>query len=70
MDSDAKYAAVFNWDDGATIDTGVDWPSLKRPEACVLRDLWPRENVGTIEGSYRFCVEPHGSGLYKLSPAR
>ena len=70
MDSDSKYVAVFNRGDGATIDIGVDWPSLKRPETCVLRHLWAREDVGTIEGSYRFRVEPHGSGFYKLSPTR
>ena len=70
VDSDAKYVGVFNWGDGGAIDIRVDWRALGLPERCVLRDLWERKDVGTIEGGYAFRVEPHGSGLYKVSPAK
>ncbi len=70
VDSDAKYVAVFNWGDGGAIDIRVDWRALKLPERCVLRDLWERKDVGTIRGGYTFRVEPHGSGLYKVSPSK
>jgi alpha-galactosidase len=68
--SDAKYVAVFNVGDKEPIDIRVDWRALKMPETCVLRDLWERKDVGTIQSGYTFRVEPHGSGLYKLSPVR
>jgi hypothetical protein len=68
VDSDARYVAVFNWGDGEAIDIRVDWQSLKLPQACALRDLWEHKDLGTIQGGYTFRVEPHGSGLYKVSP--
>ncbi len=68
VDSDAKYIAVFNVGDKGTADIRVDWRSLKLPDACVLRDLWERKDIGTIQGGHTFHIEPHGSGLYKLSP--
>jgi hypothetical protein len=68
VDSNAKYVAVFNWGDEGPIDIRVDWPALKLPETCLLRDLWARKDVGVIKGGYTFRVEPHGSGLYKVTP--
>ncbi len=70
VDSDAKYVAVFNVGDCEPIDVRVDWGALKLPETCLLRDLWERKDVGAIEGGYTFRVEAHGSGLYRVSPAR
>jgi hypothetical protein len=70
VDSDAKYVAVFNVGDREPIDVRVDWGALKLPETCLLRDLWERKDVGAIEGGYTFRVEAHGSGLYRVSPAR
>jgi len=65
--STAKYLAVFNL--GANpAGIRVDWPSLKLPESCALRDLWQRKDIGTTQTGYTFQVPPHGSGLYKLTP--
>jgi hypothetical protein len=66
--SPARYVAVFNVGDRGPIDVRVDWPALGLPAKCALRDLWERKDVGTIEGGYTFQVEPHGSGLYRVSP--
>jgi len=68
--SDAKYVAVFNVGDRRPIDIRVNWGALKLPAKCVVRDLWERKDIGTIEGGHTFRVAPHASGLYKLSPMR
>jgi len=66
----AKYFAVFNVGDHASIDIRVDWPALGMPPECTLRDLWQRADVSKIRGGYTFHVAPHASGLYKLTPAK
>ena len=68
--SDAKYVAVFNVSDEKLTQIRVDWPALKLPKKCTLRDLWAHKDLGTVEGGYTFTVEPHASGLYKLTPPR
>ena len=68
--SKAKYVAVFNVGDRESIDIRVDWPALKLPESCELRNLWEHKDMGTIKGGYTFHISPHASGLYKVSPAR
>jgi hypothetical protein len=68
--SNAKYLAVFNAGDAKPTQIRVDWPALKLPKKCTLRDLWAHKDLGTIEGGYTFTVEPHASGLYKLTPMK
>jgi hypothetical protein len=68
--SDARYVAVFNVGDREPIDIRVNWPALGLSETCVLRNLWERKDVGTIRGGHTFRVPPHGSGLYRLTPAQ
>ena len=68
--ADEKYVAVFNVGEAGPIDVRVAWAALKLPERCVLRDLWAREDIGAIAGGYTFRVEPHGSGIYKIKPAK
>jgi alpha-galactosidase len=68
--SNAKYVAVFNVCDARPIDIRVDWGAVGMPANCVLRDLWERKDVGTIQGGYTFRVAPHASGLYKLTRAK
>jgi alpha-galactosidase len=65
----ATYLAVFNVGDGKPIDIRVDWPSLKLPMKCRLRDLWERKDLGRFEGGYTFRIAPHAAGLYKVSRA-
>lgn len=68
-DSGAKYVGVFNVGERDQ-DIRIQWPELGLPQACVLRDLWDRRDLGEIRGGYTFHVAPHASGLYKLTPAR
>jgi hypothetical protein len=68
--SDAKYVAVFNVSDAKPTQIRVDWPALKLPTKCTLRDLWEHKDLGTVEGGYTFDVGPHASGLFKLTPVK
>ena len=63
----ARYFAVFSVADRDAVDIRVDWV-LGASAAYVLRDVWKREDVGTVQDGYTFHVAPHGSGIYKLSP--
>jgi len=68
--ADEKYVAVFNVGEAGPIDIRVEWAALKLPERCVLRDLWERKDIGTIQGGYTFRVKPHGSGIYRIKGAQ
>jgi hypothetical protein len=35
---------------------------------CRLRDLWQREDLGTVEGEIAPRIPWHGAALYRLSP--
>lgn len=64
-----KYLGVFNAGERAgTIR--VDWGALKMPAKCEVRDLWTKQDLGTIEGGHGFQLAPHASGLYRLKAAR
>ena len=65
-----KYVAVFNVGEAGPIDVRVAWAALKLPERCVVRDLWTRKDIGAIPGGYTFRAGPHGSGIYKIKPAK
>jgi alpha-galactosidase len=66
----SRYVAVFNVGDRGPAKVRVNWGAVKMPEKCVLRDLWERKDIGTIEGGYTFEIPPHGSGLFKLTPVK
>jgi hypothetical protein len=65
--SPAKYLAVFNVGDQRPIDIRVEWRALGLPARCMLRDLWEKKDLGTIDNGYAFRVAPHASGLYRLT---
>jgi alpha-galactosidase len=65
--SKARYVAVFNLGAANPIEIHVDWGAIGMPNRCLLRDLWERKDVGTIDTGYTFRVAPHGAGLYKLT---
>lgn len=68
-DGKGRYLGVFNTGDrpGAI---HVDWGALKLPARCVLRDLWQKKDVGTVDGGYTFRLAPHASGLFRVSAAQ
>jgi hypothetical protein len=68
-DAKERYLGVFNAGERpATIR--VDWGALKLPEQCTLRDLWQKQDVGTVAAGYTFRLAPHASGLYKVRAAQ
>jgi hypothetical protein len=67
-DANEKYLAVFNTGERAGM-VRVDWGALKLPDSCVLRDLWQKQDVGTIATGYTFRIAPHASGLYRVRSA-
>ena len=66
---DTKYLGVFNTGDRPG-DIRVDWGSLKLPEECLLRDLWQKKDLGKVAAGYTFRLPPHGSGLFRITPAK
>ena len=65
--SNAKYVAVFNLG-AAPAAIRVDWPALKLPELCAVRDLWQKKDLGEIRTGTTVQLPSHGSVLYKLTP--
>ena len=65
--SGARYFAVFNVDDRGPIDIQVDWQALKMPAHCALRDVWEHKDMGAVQNGHSFHLEPHASGIYKLT---
>jgi hypothetical protein len=68
-DGKSKYLGVFNVGDKAPEDIRVNWAPLGLPATCVVRDLWEKKEIGKFPEGRAFQVPPHGSGLYKLTPA-
>ncbi|HWD39934.1 MAG TPA: glycoside hydrolase family 27 protein [Fimbriimonas sp.] len=65
----SKYLALFNTTDSAqtvTIDS-LDIGSLR---VMSVRDLWARQDIGRHVESFGAALEPHGAGLYRLSPLK
>jgi len=63
----AKYVGVFNVGERDQ-EIRIQWPELGLPEACAVRDLWERKDMGAIRGGNTFHLAPHASGLYKVTP--
>ena len=38
--------------------------------ACKVRDLWKRQEVGTITGEFAPMIRYHGAGLYRIGPVK
>jgi alpha-galactosidase len=68
--SQAKYIAVFNVGDTSDEQTRIAWSDLGLGGTCDVRDLWARKEVGRATDGTTVAVKPHGSVLYKVTPAR
>jgi alpha-galactosidase len=66
--SRAKYVAVFNLGDTADEQVRINWADVGLGGTCVVRDLWVRKDIGTIDTGSTFQVKPHGAALYRLTP--
>ena len=69
-DSGAKYVAVFNLGDTADEQVRINWADVGLGEKCMVRDLWGRKDIGTIEDGQVFRVKPHAAALYRLTPVQ
>ena len=72
--SDAKYLAVFNAADkpqdttAATAPVSVSLQDLGFTGACKVADLWKKQSLGTVTGSFAPEIAFHGAGLYRVEP--
>lgn len=65
----AHYLAVFNRSESAAM-VRYEWKDLGLSgKTYKLRDLWERKDIG-VTGALTATLPPHGSLLYRLSPAR
>ena len=65
----AKYFALFNTGD-APAEVSVSWKELGLDGRYDVRDLWEKRSLGSFEDHVAERINPHGAGLYRLSPAR
>jgi hypothetical protein len=69
-ESEDKYVAFFS-----TNDTGISEISVSLAEFGVsgnysVKDLWTKEDKGTVADEFTVSVEPHASVLLKFSKAK
>ena len=65
-----KYLAVFNLDDQAATEVTVSWSELGLGKKCAVRDLWEKKDLGVVDAAFAPKIEPHGAGLYRITPER
>jgi hypothetical protein len=65
-----RYLAVFNLADQQPADVRVEWKDLNISGSVRVRDLWTHTDLGSSADGRAFHLPPHGSGLYRLTPAR
>ncbi|GAA5483099.1 NPCBM/NEW2 domain-containing protein [Haloferula sargassicola] len=51
-------------------EVGVDLSEIGISSKALVRDLWARENLGTVEGRFEKTIPLHGAGLYRLRPVK
>lgn len=59
------YLALFNRG-GAACEMSVQTEQLELPAALTVRDLWAREELGTVAGCVSAGIPAHGAKLYRL----
>ena len=63
-----EYLAVFNLDDQSTAEVTVRWSELGLGRTCAVRDLWEKKNLGVVDAEFAPRIEPHGAGLFRITP--
>lgn len=67
---DDKYLAVFNLDDQSSAEVTVKWSELGVGKKCAVHDLWEKKDLGVVNAEFAPKIEPHGAGLYRITPVR
>ncbi|MGH9395270.1 MAG: glycoside hydrolase family 27 protein [Terriglobia bacterium] len=65
----AKYVALFNVGEQPR-RIAVTWQRLGVIGNITVRDLWQRKDLGTYNKQFATMINPHGAGLFKLTPGR
>ncbi|MDB5010415.1 MAG: Alpha-galactosidase, partial [Mucilaginibacter sp.] len=64
-----KYVALFNTADQPDAEKiTLQLSQLGFSNSCKVRDLWNKSNIGQFESEFSAYINPHGAGLYKISP--
>ena len=66
-DSDDRYLAIFNLGDDGKTSIEVKFEDLGIRNQVSIRDLWKQEDIGSFSYEFAIEIEPHGSGLYRIS---
>ena len=63
------YVALFNGkSDVAPSEVSVSFADLGIKGSAKVRDLWSRQDLGTVTDSFSKTLPCHGAGLYRVSP--
>jgi len=65
-----KYVAFFNINDAGTSEISVTLAELGIPGSCSVKDLWSKEDKGTVTDKFSVSVEPHSSVLVRFSKVK
>ncbi len=68
-DSKDIYFAFFNLNDSES-DISLQFKMLTNSTDCKIRDIWVRKDLGKFSGSFTRTINPHGAGIYKLTPVK
>jgi hypothetical protein len=64
-----KYLAVFNLDDQIPAEVSVRISELGLGGKCKVHDIWQRRDLDSVDTVFTPKIEPHGAGLYRITPA-
>jgi alpha-galactosidase len=73
--SSDKYIALFNTrgqpgELGSAVPVPVKFSEFGFSGNCTVRDLWKQKDLGPFESGFAPILNPHGAGLYRVSPSR
>lgn len=64
-----KYVALFNTaDQPDAVKITLQLSQLGFSNSCKVRDLWSKSNISQFKSEFSAYINPHGAGLYKISP--
>ncbi|MDO8928124.1 MAG: alpha-galactosidase, partial [Bacteroidota bacterium] len=69
-ESEDKYVAFFNTHETGTSEISATLAELGVSGNYSVKDLWTKEDKGTVAGEFTVLVEPHASVLLKFSKAK
>jgi len=64
-----RYFAFFNLDDASPWRFSTTCAQMVGTH-CAVRDLWEQKDVAVVGGAFAPRIEPHGAGLYRVTPER